>query len=445
LNKLFIGLTLVALAFLTFIAGATITRFEIFPYGYLKDSFTAAEALFVQQSGAKNLWHVGAKPPTQEDLASPPVRDSEAGVGRYDPSRAFNGYTIYTPVRWQFPLRLIDMQGNSVHEWQMPLEQLTGKRDTGIDIEPPAKRLTVAYSRLLPNGALLAVISIAAYTPWGWGVVKLDKDSNLLWEYKKPAHHDLDVDTDGRIYALLHQVIRSPWPGLERIATPFLDDQIAVLGPDGKEQAVISVLEAIQNSDYKSLLMYANPDQGKGDLLHVNSITWLNAEAASLFPNAEAGNVLISIRQLDVLAVVDLETPTVKWALRGPWRLQHDPDVLADGRLLLFDNRGDIRNGGTSRILEFDPRSLEISWEYPGDQDEVLYTSIYGSQQRLENGNTLISESNNGRILEVTRSGDVVWEYGIPERKLDAKGNLVSTVIFAERFSRESLPFLQVP
>jgi hypothetical protein len=337
------------------------------------------------------------------------------------------------------------MQGNTVHEWQMPLEKLTGKRDAGMDIQPSAKRLTVAYPRLLPNGDLLAVISIAAYTPWGWGVVKLDKDSNLLWEYKKPAHHDLDVDADGRIYALLHRVIRSPWPGLERIATPFLDDQIAVLGPDGREQAVVSILEAIQNSDYESLLMYADPDREKGDLLHVNSITWLDAEAASFFPNAKPGNVLISIRQLDVLAIVDLDIPTVKWALRGPWRLQHDPDVLNNGNVLLFDNRGDMKNGGTSRILEFDPQSLEISWEYPGDRDEVLYTSIYGSQQRLNNGNTLISESNNGRILEVTRSGDVVWEYKVPDRKLDAKGNMVSTVVFAERFSPESLPFLQAP
>lgn len=443
MNKLFVGLTLLALAFIAFVAGAVVTRFETFPYNYLKEPFAAAEALFVQQTRTEDLWHVGAKPPVPEDVASPAVRDSKAGLGRYDPEKAFNGYTIYTPVRWQYPLRLIDMQGNSVHEWQLPLEDLTSKRDAGMDIEPPYKRLTVAYPRLLPNGDLLAVLSIAAYTPWGWGVVKVDKNSNLLWEYKKPAHHDLDVDPDGTIYALLHTVIRDPWPGLDRISTPFLDDQIAVIGPDGKEQKVVSVLKAIQNSEYESLLMYANPDQGKGDLLHVNAIKWLDAEAAGMFPGAEAGDVLISIRQLDVLAVVNLETVSVKWAVRGPWRLQHDPDIVEGGRVLLFDNRGDMKNGGTSRILEFDPRSLEIGWEYPGDSGEKLYTSIYGSQQRLPNGNTLISESNNGRILEVTRAGDVAWEYKIPERKLNDKGDLVSTVVFAERFSPESLTFLK--
>ena len=166
---------------------------------------------------------------------------------------------------------------------------------------------------------------------------------------------------------------------------------------------------------------------------------------ASHLPNAAAGDVLISMRQIDVLAVLDLETRVIKWAVRGPWHMQHDPDVLADGNLLLFDNRGDMKNGGTSRILEFDPKTLEIFWEYPGDSEEVLFTSIFGSQQRLPNGNTLISESNNGRILEVTREGDVVWEYKIPERTIGHNGIEVATAVFAERFSQESFPFLQAP
>ena len=225
---------------------------------------------------------MGAKPPRPEDYASPQVRDSELGLGRYDPSRAYNGLTLYTPLRPQFPLRLIDMLGNSVHEWTLPFDALEG-------------------------------------------------------------------------------------------------------------------------------------------------------------------DVLISLRNLDVLAVLDIEKRVIKWAVRGPWRLQHDPDVLANGKVLLFDNRGDMKNGGTSRILEFDPQTLEITWEYPGDSAEVLYTSIYGSQQRLPNGYTLISESNNGRMIEVTRSGDVVWEYKIPERTIRHKTMEIATVVFAERFRPESLPFLQEP
>lgn len=34
-----------------------------------------------------------------------------------------------------------------------------------------------------------------------------------------------------------------------------------------------------------------------------------------------------------------------------------------------------------------------------------------GGAQRLENGNTLITESDNGRAFEVTRAGEIVWDY----------------------------------
>ena len=32
--------------------------------------------------------------------------------------------------------------------------------------------------------------------------------------------------------------------------------------------------------------------------------------------------------------------------------------------------------------------------------------------QRLPNGNTLITEADTGRVFEVTRKGEVVWEFG---------------------------------
>ena len=106
----------------------------------------------------------------------------------------------------------------------------------------------------------------------------LDKDSNIVWKYLKQAHHDLDIGPDGKVYAMLHSVIKDPWPGLERIKVPFIDDQVAVLDENGKELKIVSVLEAIQNSPYVSILQYARPDRAKGDLLHANSITYLDAK-----------------------------------------------------------------------------------------------------------------------------------------------------------------------
>ena len=438
------GMQIAALCFIMFILGAVIARFQLFPYGYLKDAFDAADALLVRERGDKVPFAVGTKPVHPEDWASPAVREPGlTGLGRYDAEQAFQGYTLYTPVAPGYPIRLIDMQGKTVHEWQLPTEELAGPRDDGLDLAPGDK-ITIAYPRVFPNGDLLLVLGVPPfYTPWGMGIVKLDKNSNIIWKYLKQAHHDLDVAPDGKIYALLHSVINEPWPGLERIVLPFIDDQVVTLTDKGEELSRVSVLEAVQNSSYQSLLQYVRPDLPKGDLLHVNSITYLDVTAAAYFPGDDAGDLLLSMRNISVIAVLDTAQRTIKWALRGPWHAQHDPDVLADGNMLVFDNRGDLINGGGSRVIEFDPRTMEIKWKYPADGGERMYTSIYGSQQRLPNGNTLISESNNGRMLEVTRAGDIVWEYRVPERKINKKGNEIATVVFGHRYAPEELDFIK--
>jgi outer membrane protein assembly factor BamB len=190
------------------------------------------------------------------------------------------------------------------------------------------------------------------------------------------------------------------------------------------------------------MLQYARPDRPKGDFLHVNSVTWLDAQAAEAFPGAKEGDLLISLRQIAVIAVLDIDARAIKWAVRGPWHMQHDPDVLSNGNLLVFDNRGDLANGGTSRVIELNPRTLETVWSYPEPDGDRLYTSIYGSQQRLPNGNTLIAESNNGRLLEITYDGEIVWDYRIAERKINHQGKELATAVFAERIKPETLSFL---
>jgi hypothetical protein len=60
---------------------------------------------------------------------------------------------------------------------------------------------------------------------------------------------------------------------------------------------------------------------------------------------------------------------------------------------------------------------------------------VRGAQQRLPNGNTLITESEAGRLLEVTADGEVVWEYINPVtgRPTPDGEELVSIVCWGQR------------
>jgi hypothetical protein len=107
------------------------------------------------------------------------------------------------------------------------------------------------------------------------------------------------------------------------------------------------------------------------------------------------------------------------------------------GNILVFDNGGAAGfgppNPGSptgewnalrdhSRVLEFDPTTLEIVWQHtasgegyvPIMEDSKFFSHYASGAQRLPNGNTLIAETSYGRIFEVTRGNEIVWEYVSP-------------------------------
>ena len=151
---------------------------------------------------------------------------------------------------------------------------------------------------------------------------------------------------------------------------------------------------------------------------------------------------MISIRNLNLIVVINPESEAIVWATTGPWNHQHDPDPLPNGNIMVFDNVVAYGNEYGSAVIEFDPRSRQVAWSYHGSHDLPLRSDIRSCQQLLPGGNVLVTESDQGRILEVTRDGQVVWEYLTPTRGGDS-GELVPIVCGAERFQDEDLPFLK--
>jgi len=444
-KNLLLVLLVVGYALLTFVGGAAAVHFDTGVPGVLDDAFTELEGT-AAQAGYKpeRGWlFIGAKPERIDDWNNPPAPDIEPGLKLHDAERARNGYTLYSSFYKGLPVRLIDMGGNTVHEWYLPEKFDNQNRDDGIKFRADARPLS-GDKHLYPDGRLLVNFNHSLGFPlWGFGLAMLDKDSNVIWEYTKQIHHLLDVAPDGRIYAMLHEWRNEPWPGLETIKTRFQNEYIVVLSPEGEELQKVNLLSAIQNSEWASILQYVVPDATGGDIFHANAVRFLTVEQAAALPNAEEGDVLLSLRDIDALVVMDMDDVTIKWATRGPWHMQHDPWVLDNGNVLLFDNRGDLKYGGNSRIIEFDPHTLEVAWEFPGDRDFDLYTPICGSVSRLDNGNTLITESNRGRLIEVDQAGEVVWDYYTPER-VPYSQHITTKALHARRYAPETLDFLQV-
>ena len=265
---------------------------------------------------------------------------------------------------------------------------------------------------LYPNGDILAIFD-------GLGIIKLDKSSRLLWANPCRAHHDLEVMPDGRIYVLTREARLVPHIDKEE---PILEDFVTLLDTDGTELHRFSLLRAFEQSNYRGIVPAT--EALRKDIFHTNTLEVLDHQLAGLPAAFRKGNLLVSVLNFDVVAVVDLQTEQVVWARKGSWRRQHQPTLLNNGHLLLFDNRG---KGKHSAVIEFDPWRGKEVWRYQGSSDNPFSSYTCGSSIRLPNGNTLITESDNGRAFEVTREKQIVWEYISPHR---AGGNdeLIATL-----------------
>lgn len=414
-----------AIAFVAFLAGAFVAFAKIYPYPLLNAAYRAGDALYSQA--------VNFADPLQTDLWAT-ARTPARGVTTHDPARASPGYTLYTSGHHPTAL-LIDMDGRVVYRWHRPFSELWDET-SAVRRPRPDRFVHIDKAVLFPNGDLLATYMGLGDTPWGLGLVKLDRDSRVLWKFLERTHHDVRVAADGRIYTLTHETRHRPVPGAAELEPPLIEDFLVVLSSDGEVERRVSLLEALARSPFQRIL-HTVPAFARQDPLHANAVEPIEGEAATRFPHARPGDVLVSLRELNLVVAVDPERGEVVWGTNGPWIAQHAPVLLESGRLLLFDNMGNVGRGGASRVIEVDPGTMEVVWSY-GGPGQPLDSPRRSSQQRLANGNTLITESDAGRLLEVTPSGEIVWEYVNPVRggAGDAKVPIVS---WAQRYAPEQL------
>ncbi len=331
-------------------------------------------------------------------LVDVPAEDSRVGTVTFDRARVATGLNLLVSENGRGAI-LMDLNGKVVHRWHLP------------------DSVSILHTvELAQDGALLAIYgrrfangfdTQESEVPKAFGLIKLSWNSDELWRLQGFFSHDLDVDENGHVFAIRSKVLQQGYPGVTGMAWEQIIQEIS---PQGKPLREIPLTPSFKPYIGAAEVAFANQEaEVKGDLVHLNSFEIIKQTRGV----ASKGDWLVSARNLNLVAVVEAETRKVKWSW-GPGTIvmQHQPELLADGHLLLFDNRG---FQGSSRVLEWSPSEDRIVWQYP-DHPGQLYSEIRGGVQRLHNGNTLIVESDRGRLLEITPAGEVVWEYFTPVR-----------------------------
>ncbi len=321
---------------------------------------------------------------------SSPVR----GVTRHERELAFEGYNLYNSRR-RSKAYLVDMDGEVAHEWFS--SQLSGSWH---------------HVEMTPSGDLLTIHKDGY-------VARLDWNSKLLWKRDLFAHHDIEIGESGEILVLARDFVEIPFQGAK---IPILDDFIVAFTPEGEVRSKNPISElfgdAVSKRRFEAIAEVMRKTGGAGieekrdlvDLFHTNTLERLDRNVGGM---ETRGDFLICLKHLDLVAIVDLEKNRVEWSWgAGQLDRPHQPSVTSDGNIMIFDN-GKSRN--VSRIVEVDPATNEIVWQYTAKPPESFYSADRGGAQELPNGNVLITESNKGRVFEITRDGRIVWEFYNPE------------------------------
>lgn len=393
---------------------------------------------FKEANRAASAFHDRYLAPNISLLAAP---DDRSGITVLDPARVEPGYTFISQRNEDaFGAQLIELDGTVVHRWQTGFDEVWpgGAPQTVYPGNPEQVRWHGVH--LFPNGDLLINLETEGF-PYAGGLVKIDKDSKVLWKVERNTHHVIKVRDDGSILAGALNYHADPLPGLEYLGGQIYEDVVLEISPDGKITDEISMPKAL--AEMKGVLQ--RPTDGR-DPTHLNDVEVVTPEFAAAFPLLKAGDLVVSLRNPNALVGIDRQTERAIWLMLGPWAQQHDLDLLPGGLISLFDNQGGPEACGGTRVIKVDPATQKIVWQYDGCEGNRFHSALWGEQQSLPNGNLLIVEPYGGRAFEVTGDAQprVVWEYvnGLAPHDGKPRRGLVGE---ARRFPYDAFSFVGRP
>lgn len=419
------------------------------------------------------------------------------GTTIYNPEKCFNGYTVFQAK--ELGALVIDMNGGEVKLWRglhgFPNKLLrggqilghTGERSTLFGMQDYRDLIQVDW-----DGNIV----------WKFNQYEYIEDPGEPAQWMARVHHDyqrqgnpvgyyvpgMEAQADGGNTLLLgHKNLVC-----KNISDKtLLDDTIYEISWDGEilwQWVCSEHFDEFGFREEAKNVLARDPNMrpcggGMGDWMHLNSMSvlgpnkWYEAGDSRFHPD----NIIVDGRETNLIFIISKETGEVVWKV-GPyydytpekelgWIIgQHHAHMIpkglpGEGNILVYDNGGWAGYGGChptsptgtknalrdySRVLEFDPITLRIVWQYtpqeaglvhPTDSNR-FYSPFISSAQRLPNGNTLITEGSGGRLIEVTADHELVWEYISPYWGKSFNMNMVYR---AYRYPYDYIPQAEVP
>lgn len=368
---------------------------------------------------------------------------------KYKASKAYEGYTLFSSMGGD-KTYMIDMLGNVVHIWEhktytvglyfVLLENGHILGNTGFRrrFGPPEESSAQGKAPPKENSNRIFLGGMVK------GLVELDWDGDVVWKYEPDPsegtlHHDFVRLPNGNTLTNFWEVI--PYDeaiagGRSAVQTTekgVASDVIYEIDPNGEvvwkwrawdHRGMNSKTKLDVNHITYVLPKYANQNP---DWTHMNDIDY----------DPKTDQILIDSREFGELYIIAHKTGDIlyRWGNPSTYGAGAPPAFTTPGDQILFGphdahwiknglpGAGNILifNNGWARppityssVIEMDPETGEIVWEYKSHAPTSFSADHISSAQRLLNANTFICSGSSGHLFEVDTEGEVVWEYISP-------------------------------
>jgi hypothetical protein len=261
-------------------------------------------------------------------------------------------------------------------------------------------------------------------------IKEFDKKDNIVWQYEDTgfAHHDFEITDEGhfifffsidipddfeltsgcdRDLVIGDKIIEVDKEGKKHFEWNFYDHFKEVINGD---RCTAKRLESIRQSNFINKL----------DPIHPNGLQVLkdNKWYRKGYKEFKPGNILVTVHHLSSVFIIERETQKVVWVYKGekdePLNGPHEARMIPEGlpgagNIFVHDNGNTKVTRGYSRILEIHPITKKTIWKYqkPGE----FFNEFAGTQQRLKDGKTFISEDYTKRAFIVNKKGETIWQF----------------------------------
>lgn len=368
-----------------FAAGVHFANEKYWPYKPIDQAWTLIE----------EAWDVGGFAP-ENAVGKAPEHASREAWTAHDSEALASGYRAvigYVPEAGEFGLWIFDSQGQKVHQRILNYDALDPDGPSGGSEAPHA-------FYMMKDGS--AVVN----SDKGDVMARYDTCGEAIWSREGAFHHSFTEDPRGGLwtwqgeesafdqYQYLVRIDPDSGETLDRIG--LIED---IINKSPENRTIFTVVPGIEFQHFQGL-------RAIPDIFHPNDLEVLQPDMADAFPQFEAGDMLLSFRNVDLVAVLDPESLEIKWWSHGPWIQQHDPDFTADGEISVYNNN---RYRRISSIVVMDPQTREVR-NVQVDPDFRFYSQYMGKHEYLEDGTLQVVVPYEGRVLEFNNDGKLLLE-----------------------------------